>query len=427
MSTLFLYLALFGVLFAVGAPVVLSLAAAAVAMLLLKGIDLIVFAQKFMVSMDNFGLTAMFFFILAGEIMNGGGMTRRIVAAVSRLVKGIPGGLAIVTLLSCAVFAAINGSAIATMLAIGAIMYPAMVRQGYSPAFSAATIGAGGVVGPIIPPTIPMNVYGSTTGDSVAALFAGGFLIGVLMVGAEIAVAYLVSKKRGWGANVQNIDFGDTKGIVWALVFPALIMVSITSGLMTPNETASMAVMYAWFVGTFIYKEFRIRDLPAMTATAMKGSAAVMAIVGAATAVGWILTYERVPQQVTEALVATIHGPFAFMAVTFGILFIVGMIMDLTPAILILTPIFVAPVAAFGIDPIYFGVFFCATLTAGLITPPVGTLIYLGCSMSQSSLSEVVKELLPYIVAVYAALFVSVAFPEIITYLPKTVLNLYGS
>jgi C4-dicarboxylate transporter DctM subunit len=427
MSTLFLYLALFGVLFAVGAPVVLSLAAAAVAMLLLKGIDLIVFAQKFMVSMDNFGLTAMFFFILAGEIMNGGGMTRRIVAAVSRLVKGIPGGLAIVTLLSCAVFAAINGSAIATMLAIGAIMYPAMVRQGYSPAFSAATIGAGGVVGPIIPPSIPMIVYGSTTGDSVAALFAGGFLIGVLMVGAEIAVAYLVSKKRGWGANVQNVDFGDTKGIVWALVFPALIMVSITSGLMTPNETASMAVMYAWFVGTFIYKEFRIRDLPAMTATAMKGSAAVMAIVGAATAVGWILTYERVPQQVTEALVATIHGPFAFMAVTFGILFIVGMIMDLTPAILILTPIFVAPVAAFGIDPIYFGVFFCATLTAGLITPPVGTLIYLGCSMSQSSLSEVVKELLPYIVAVYAALFVSVAFPEIITYLPKTVLNLYGS
>lgn len=427
MSTLFLYLALFGVLFAVGAPVVLSLAAAAVAMLLLKGIDLIVFAQKFMVSMDNFGLTAMFFFILAGEIMNGGGMTRRIVAAVSRLVKGIPGGLAIVTLLSCAVFAAINGSAIATMLAIGAIMYPAMVRQGYSPAFSAATIGAGGVVGPIIPPSIPMIVYGSTTGDSVAALFAGGFLIGVLMVGAEIAVAYLVSKKRGWGANVQNIDFGDTKGIVWALVFPALIMVSITSGLMTPNETASMAVMYAWFVGTFIYKEFRIRDLPAMTATAMKGSAAVMAIVGAATAVGWILTYERVPQQVTEALVATIHGPFAFMAVTFGILFIVGMIMDLTPAILILTPIFVAPVAAFGIDPIYFGVFFCATLTAGLITPPVGTLIYLGCSMSQSSLSEVVRELLPYIVAVYAALFVSVVFPEIITYLPKTVLNLYGS
>ena len=426
MSTLFLYLALFGVLFAVGAPVVLSLAAAAVAMLVLKGVDLIVFAQKFMVSMDNFGLTAMFFFILAGEIMNGGGMTRRIIAAVSKLVKDIPGGLAIVTLISCGVFAAINGSAIATMLAIGAIMYPAMVKQGYSPAFSAATVAAGGVVGPIIPPSIPMIVYGSTTGDSVAALFAGGFLIGSIVVVGECLAAYWISKRRGWGVNVPDIEFGNTSGIVWALVFPVIIMTSITSGLMTPTETASMAVIYAWFVGTFVYKEFSIKLLPSMMATSMKGSAAVMAIVGAATAVGWILTYERVPQQVTETLVSTIHGPFAFMAVAFGILFIVGMIMDLTPAILILTPIFVGPVAAFGIDPIYFGVFFCATLTAGLITPPVGTLIYLGCSMSNSSLSEVVKELFPYIVAVYAALFLSVVFPEIITYLPKEVLHLYG-
>ena len=427
MITLFLYLAIFGLLFAVGAPVVLSLAAAAVAMLLMKGVDLIVFAQKFMVSLDNFGLTAMFFFILAGEIMNGGGMTRRIIAAVSKLVKDIPGGLAIVTVVSCGIFAAINGSAIATMLAIGAIMYPAMVRQGYSPAFAAATIGAGGVVGPIIPPSIPMIVYGSTTGDSVAALFAGGFLIGTLILSMEVAVAYIVSKKRGWGVNVPDIDFGDTKGIAWALVFPALIMVSITSGMMTATETASMAVVYAWFVGAVIYKEFRIRELPSMMATAMRGSAAVMAIVGAATAVGWILTYERVPQQVTETLVSTIHGPYAFMAVTFGILFIVGMIMDLTPAILILTPIFMAPVAAFGVDPIYFGVFFCATLTAGLVTPPVGTLIYLGCSMSQSPLSEVVKELLPYIIAIYAALFFAVVFPEIITYIPKQVLGLYGS
>ncbi|MDR0577417.1 MAG: TRAP transporter large permease [Candidatus Accumulibacter sp.] len=427
MSTLFLYLGFFGVLFAAGVPVVLSLAAAAVAMLSLKGIDFIVFAQKFMVSMDNFGLTAMFFFILAGEIMNGGGMTRRIIAAVSKLVKGIPGGLAIVTLVSCGVFAAINGSAIATMLAIGAIMYPAMVRQGYSPAFSVATIGAGGVVGPVIPPSIPMIVYGSTTGDSVAALFAGGFIIGLIILLGEVAVAYIVSKRRGWGVNVSEVDFGNTRGIAWALVFPFLIMVSITSGLMTPTETASMAVVYAWFVGTFIYREFRLRDLPSMTATAMKGSAAVMAIVGAATAVGWILTYERVPQQVTEALVTAIHGPMAFMAVTFGILFIVGMIMDLTPAILILTPIFVGPVAAFGVDPIHFGVFFCATLTAGLVTPPVGTLIYLGCSMSQSSLSRVVRELLPYIVAVYAALLLSVIFPEIITYVPRQLFKLYAN
>ena len=426
MTTLFMYLGLFGVLFAVGVPVVLSLAAAAVAMLLLQGVDLLIFAQKFMVSMDNFGLTAMLFFILAGEIMNGGGMTRRIVAAVSRLVKGIPGGLAIVTLVSCALFAAINGSAIATALAIGAIMYPAMVKQGYSPAFAAAVIASGGIIGPIIPPSIPMIVYGSTTGDSVAALFTGGFLIGILMVTGECLVAYWVSKKRGYGMKVIEIEFGHTKGIAWALIFPVLIMVSITAGIMTPTETSAMAVVYAWFVGTFIYKEFKFREIPVMMGRAMKSSGAVMAIVGAATAVGWILTYDRVPQQVTEMMVSSIHNPVMFMAVTFGILFIVGMIMDLTPAILILTPIFVGPVAAFHVDPIYFGVFFCSTLTAGLITPPVGTLIYLGCSMSNSSLSEVVMELLPFIVAVYAAIFVSVLFPGLVTFLPKTVFHLYG-
>jgi C4-dicarboxylate transporter DctM subunit len=426
MSTLILYLVLFGILFAVGAPVVLALAATAVVMLLANGLDLMIFAQKFMVSMDNYGLTAMLFFILAGEIMNGGGMTRRIVAAVSKLVKGIPGGLAIITLTSCALFAAINGSAIATAIAIGSIMYPAMVKQGYSPAFSAATIAAGGIIGPIIPPSIPMIVYGSTTGDSVAALFTGGFLLGVLMTVAEILVAYLVSKKRGYGVNVPLIDFGNTKGIAWALIFPILIMVLITAGIMTPTETSAMAVVYAWFVGTFIYKEFKFKELPAMVVRAMKSSGAVMAIVGAATAVAWVLTYARIPQQVTELMVSTISSPVMFMVITFIILFIVGMIMDLTPAILILTPIFVGPVAAFHIDPIYFGVFFCATLTAGLITPPVGTLIYIGCSMSNRSLSDVVKELAPYIIAVYAALFISVVFPEIITVLPKNLLHLYG-
>lgn len=426
MNTLILYLGLFGVLFTLGSPVVLALAAAAVSMLLLRGIGLMVFAQKFMVSMDNYGLTAMLFFILAGEIMNGGGMTRRIVAAVSRMVKGVPGGLGIITLISCALFASINGSAIATALAIGSIMYPAMVKQGYSPAFSSAVIAAGGIIGPIIPPSIPMIVYGSTTGDSVAALFMGGFILGFLMTLGEVLVAWIVAKKRGYGIDVPDFDFGNTKGIGWALAFPLLIMVTITTGVMTPTETSAMAVVYAWFVGAIIYKEFRIEDFPGMMIKAMKSSGAVMAIVGAATAVAWVLTYDRVPQQVTEALVATIHQPVLFMGVTFAILFLVGMIMDLTPAILILTPIFAGAVAVFGIDPIYFGVFFCSTLTAGLITPPVGTLIYLGCSMSKRSLGEVVRELMPFVLAVYLALLLAVVFPEVVTFLPKAVFKLYG-
>lgn len=426
MNMLIIYLVVFGILFAIGLPVVLALASSAIIMLLMSGLDLMIFAQKFMVSMDNFSLTAMLFFILAGEIMNGGGITKRIVAAVSRLVKGIPGGLAIISLISSAFFAAINGSAIATAIAIGAIMYPAMVEQGYSPAFSAATIMAGGIIGPIIPPSIPMIVYGSTTGDSIAALFSGGFILGLVMTLGMAFVAYFVSKRRGYGVAKIEYSRESSKGIIWALVFPVLIMVFITAGIMTPTETSAMAVVYAWFVGAFIYKEFKFKDLPQMMLKAMKSSGAVMAIVGAATAVAWVLTYARVPQQITQIMVDNIHSPQIFMMLVFVILFIIGMIMDLTPAILILAPIFIFPVKAFNIDTIFFGVFFCATLTAGLITPPVGTLIYLGCSMSNRSMSQVVRELLPYIAVVYLVLFVSAIFPDLITVVPKNLLHLYG-
>ncbi len=426
MTALATYLGLFGVLFVLGIPIVLALAVAAVIMLVLNDVGLLVFAQKFIVSLDNYSLTAMLFFILAGEIMNGGGMTRRIVGAVSRVVRNMPGGLAIVAVISCALFAAINGSAIATSIAIGAILYPAMVKQGYAPAFAAAVIAAGGVVGPIIPPSIPMIVYGATTGDSIAALFSGGLVLGVLVVIGEIIVVYLVSRARGYGVNAtETLELGDNKGILWALAFPALIFGVIVGGAMTATEASSLAVVYAWFVGTFIYKVFRWQEMPEMMLRAMQGSGMIMAIVGAATAVAWVLTYERVPQSVTEAMVSNISSPIVFMMVTFCILFIVGMIMDLTPAILILTPIFITPVKSFGIDPVYFGVFFCAVLTAGLITPPVGTLIYLGCSTSQKSFSEVVRALLPFILAVYAALFIAVLVPEIITYLPRDVFKLY--
>lgn len=303
MSTLVLYLVVFGILFAIGSPVVLSLAAAAVVMLLTNGVDLLVFAQKFIVSMDNYSLVAMLFFILAGEIMNGGGMTRRIVAAVSRLLKNLPGGLAIVSLVSCAFFAAINGSAIATPMAIGAIMYPAMVEQGYPPAFAAATIVAGGIVGPIIPPSIPMIVYGSSTGDSIAALFAGGALLGVLIIVLDCLAAYWISKKHGYGTKVSQIDFGSTKGIGWALAFPLLILVSILGGFMTATETSALAVVYAWFVGTFIYKEFKFKEFPEMMARSMKSSAApTMASTGQA----WMHSVQ--PIHVSSSMIATCFG-----------------------------------------------------------------------------------------------------------------------
>jgi len=396
----------------------------AIALLLLNGIDLMVFASKFMTSMDNYTLTAMFFFILAGEIMNRGGMTNRIVSVVSRRLGKVPGGLAIVSLASCALFAAINGSAIATMVAIGAILYPAMVKEGYPPAFAAAVLAAGGVVGPIIPPSIPMILYGSITGDSIAALFAGGVGLGILIVLGEIVLVSVICKKRGYGRNGSTTDFGSSKGAIWALLFPVLMFGAIVSGAMTATETSALAVLYAWAIGTFVYKEFRWREMPAACVNSMKNSGSVMAIVGAATAVAFVLTFRRVPQEVAQALVQGISSPLLFMLATFGILIVVGMIMDLTPAILILSPIFMAPVASFGIDSVYFGVFFCAVLTTGLITPPVGTLIYLGCNMSGAKLSAVVRQLVPHMIVIFPLLAVSIIFPQVITFVPK-LLGLY--
>ncbi len=423
METLGLYLLIFGVFFVLGTPIVLALSVSAIALLLLNGIDLMAFASKFMTSMDNYSLTAMFFFILAGEFMNRGGMTNRIVSVVSRKLGRIPGGLAIVALVSCALFAAINGSAIATMVAIGAILYPAMTKEGYPPAFSAAVLAAGGVVGPIIPPSIPMILYGSITGDSIAALFAGGVGLGILIVLGECLLVAIICKKRGYGG-ATSTDFGSSKGVIWALLFPVLMFVSIVSGAMTATETSALAVLYAWAIGTFVYKEFNWRELGSVVLNSMKSSGSVMAIVGAATAVAFVLTFRRVPQEVAEGLVQNIGSPLLFMLATFAILIVVGMIMDLTPAILILSPIFMAPVASFGVDSVYFGVFFCAVLTAGLITPPVGTLIYLGCNMSGEKLGSMVREIVPHVLVIFALLAIAIFFPQIITFAPK-LLGLY--
>lgn len=424
METLGLYLLIFGVFFVLGTPIVLALSVSAIVLLLMSGIDLLAFASKFMTSMDNYSLTAMFFFILAGEFMNRGGMTNRIVSVVSRRLGRIPGGLAIVALVSCALFAAINGSAIATMVAIGAILYPAMVKEGYPPAFAAAVLAAGGVVGPIIPPSIPLILYGSITGDSIAALFAGGVGLGILIVLGECVLVAIVCKKRGYGSNASTTDFGSSKGVVWALLFPVLMFVSIVSGAMTATETSALAVLYAWAIGTFVYREFKWRELGTVVLTSMKSSGSVMAIVGAATAVAFVLTYRRVPQDVAEGLVNNIGSPLLFMLATFGIVIVVGMIMDLTPAILILSPIFMAPVASFGVDSVYFGVFFCAVLTAGLITPPVGTLIYLGCNMSGEKLGAMVREVVPHAVVIFLLLAIAIVFPQLITFVPK-LLGLY--
>lgn len=427
MGTLVLYLVIFAIFFLIGVPIVLSLSVSAIILLFVSNVDLLVFTQQFFKSMDSYTLTAIFFFVLAGEIMNSGGMTRRIVAAVSKRLRNIPGGLAIVAGISAAIFAAINGSAIATAVAIGAIMIPAMEKEHYDSAFSGAVVAAGGVVGPIIPPSIPVILYGSITGASIPKLFMGGLLLGILITAGHLLISYRTGKKRGYYVkkgeeqNAIAVKDEESKGVIWALLLPVFIMVTVSSGIFTATESAAFAVVYAFLISKFVYKEFDMKGIFTLFRKSMKSTGSVMAIVGSATAVAWVLSYNRVPQLVADTLLKVADTKMVFMLIVFILLVIVGMIMDLTPAILILAPIFTAPVQMYGIDPVYFGVIFLAILTTGLITPPVGTLIYTSCSMTKKGFSAVSKQLMPYMLITFAIILLAVFFPQIITFIPNII------
>jgi len=365
--------------------------------------------------------------------MNSGGMTKRIIGTVSKRIGNVPGGLAIIAGISAMLFAAINGSAIATAVAIGSIMIPAMKKAKYDPSFSGAVVAAGGVVGPIIPPSIPVILYGSITGASIPSLFIGGLTIGVLIGLGHIIVSYTVGKKRKYYAiketynNAEEqeaaliISKNETKGAIWALLLPVFIMATITLGIFTATESAAFTVVYAFIITTFVYKELDLKQLPEIFKKSMVSTASVMAIVGSASAVAWVLTYNRVPQQVAEYLLMYANSQTMFMVIAFFLLLAVGMIMDLTPAILILSPIFITPIQQFGIDPVFFGVIFLAVLTIGLITPPVGTLIYTACSMTEQPFSRVSKDLIPYALVSFGVVFLAILFPEIITFLPNLI------
>ncbi len=417
MTALYIYLGVFAAFFILGVPVVLSLAISSVVLLLSNGIGLTVFAQQWLMSTDSYSLTAIFCFMLAGEIMNTGGLTKRVVGMASKVVGNRPGGLAMITGVGSIFFAAINGSAIATAAAMGSIMIPAMTDEKYDPGFSGAVVAAGGVVGPIIPPSIPMILYGTITGVSVSKLFAGGIGLGVLMGVSALVISYMVSKKRGYHGNSANV--GSTKGAIWALLLPIFILVTITFGILTPTESAAFSVAYSFFVSRFVYKEISFKDVPKLVEKSFISTATVMAVVGAASVAAWVLTAEQVPQMIAAGIQQVCNTPTQFMLLTFAILIVVGMIMDLTPAVLILAPVFIEPVRQMGIDPIFFGVFFVAVLVTGLITPPVGTLIYTSCSMTKRSFAQVCRELMPYNIAYFAIIVLAIFIPQIITFLPS--------
>ncbi len=420
--TALLFISFFMLLF-LGIPIALCLTAAASLALAYTGTNLLVVAQKMFSAMDSYSLMAIPFFMIAGGLLADGGVSKRLTDFANSLVGWLPGGLAIVVFLSSAFFGAISGSSAATVAAIGAIMVPAMIADGYPLQFSLATVASGGFLGIIVPPSIPMVIYGLAADSSVSAVFMGGFIPGFMLAGGMSVYAVI------WGCrhrgmikthqfSVQNV-WATFKNAIWALLMPLIVLGGIYGGIFTPTEAACVAVFYGLLVGLFVYKELNLKSILSILRSSIITTGMLLFVIAGATAFGLVMTRENIPQTVAAFItgVATTRGMF-WLLVTIMLL-IVGTFMDTVPAVMILTPIFYPALASYGIDPIQFGVVMIVNLGIGLCTPPVGLNLYVAAGLKKTTIENVVcKHLLWYLFGALMVLVLLMTIPQLIMFLP---------
>ena len=418
---------LFGFIF-LNTPIAFSLLLTAVVLMLMQTgeVSTPVITQSLLRGIDNFPLMAIPFFMLAGEIMNVGGISKRIVLFAKALVGHVTGGLGYVGVVASMIFAGVSGSAVADTSAIGSILLPIMDKEGYDKPTSTALISAAGCIGPIIPPSIPMILFGVIGGVSIVKLFLGGIIPGILIGFGLMIIWYFHAKKRNYRADTIKSSFAEVRGAAreafWALILPIIILGGIITGIYTPTEAAVVAVVYAFVVGMFIYKEMSLKDLPEVLIQSAKSTSIVLFVCGAATAAGYLITTAQIPTMLS-ALISRLAGDSPMMAMFWIniLLLLVGCVMDLTPALLILGPILLPIAVGYGLDPVYFGVVMCVNLCIGLITPPVGTVLYVGCGLSKISMGQITKPLLPFIAVMVVVLFIITYVPGLITFIPNLV------
>ncbi|MDR3561130.1 MAG: TRAP transporter large permease [Negativicutes bacterium] len=422
MLTVFL-LSLFGFIF-INIPIAFSLVLTTVVLMLFMGdFSALTISQSTLRGIDNFPLMAIPFFMLAGEIMNVGGMSKRIVQFANVLVGHVVGGLGYVTVVASMIFAGVSGSAVADTSAIGSILLPIMDKQGYNKAKSAALVAAAGCIGPIIPPSIPMIILGVIGGISIVKLFLGGIIPGILIGFGLMFMWYFHAKKEKYVAG-KRADLPAFKAAFkeasWALMLPVIILGGILTGVYTPTEAAVVAVVYALLVGKYVYREFKWSQLHGVLIQATKATSIVLLVCGAATAAGYLITVGQVPELLSGTLLYLAGGnPIMIMFWVNILLLLVGCVMDLTPALLILAPILLPIAAQFGFDPVYFGVVMVVNLCIGLITPPVGTVLYVACGLSKLSMGDITKPILGFISIMIAVLFLITYVPWTITFIPN--------
>lgn len=377
--------------------------------------------KELVTAVDSFPIMAVPFFILAGEIMGKGGISDRLFKVANALVGNKTGGFAIATIVTCMFFAAISGSGPATVAAIGGIMIPAMVKQGYDKKFATAVVAAAGSIGVIIPPSIPMVIYGVVGSVSIGDMFIAGIVPGVLVGIGLMVWTYIYSRKKGYKGLSEKPTWTDVGtafwNAKWALLIPVIILGGIYGGIFTPTEAAVIAVVYGLIASLVFYKELKVRDLPKILVDSALTTATVLIIVGTATAFGRLLTIEQIPNQVAEAMLSLSDNKIVIMLLITVLLLIVGCFMDTLAAIIILTPILLPIAVQIGIDPIHFGIIMVVNLAIGFITPPLGVNLFVGSGISGVSIEQLSKAILPFFVAMVITLLMITFIPQISLFL----------
>ena len=403
---------------AVGIPIAFSLLICGAALMLhLNMFDAQILAQNVINGADSFPLLAVPFFMLAGEIMNVGGLSKRIVNLALAMVGHIKGGLGYVTIVAACLLSALSGSAVADAAALTALLLPMMVKAGHNKSSSAGLIAACGVIGPIIPPSIGFVIFGVAANVSISKLFIAGIFPGVVLAaGLWLTWWWMIRKEKI--APPEKKTFADVmlalREATWALVLPFIILFGLKFGIFTPTEAAVIAAVYAFLVATFVYKELNIKQLAQIFADAAKTTAVVMFLVAAAMVSAWMITVAQLPDQVVELLKPFMENKTMLMLAIMLLCMVVGTAMDMTPTILILTPVLMPIIKAAGIDPVYFGVLFIINNSIGLITPPVGTVLNTVAGVGKVSMDDVTKGVMPFMVAQFIVMFLMVLFPEIV-------------
>lgn len=415
-------------LMTIGLPIGFAMAlGAAVTVGTHDSLPLAVVVQRALLGADNFSLLAIPFFILAGNIMNVGGITTRIINFANACVGRFAGGLGLTTVMSCMVFSGVSGSAVADATALGKVLVPGMKKADYDPGFAAAITASASVMGPIIPPSIPLVIYGLTVGKgvSVAALFLGGVVPGIMLGLGLAVVTFIIARKRKYPVHQavpmrEVLSYGSKA--IWALMMPFVILFGVTGGVVTVTESAAFAVLYALFVSMVIHRELNVNQLWRIFVQSGLDSAVVMIIIAFAGAFGWLMAVSGLPREIAAWIGGYSSNPLIILMLINGLLLIVGCFMEAIAAMIILIPVLVPIVQAAGVDLIHFGLVMVFNLMLGLLTPPVGILLYICGNFAGVKIEKVVREVLPFLAVGLGVLLLITLFPKLVLWLPQLVM-----